>query len=175
MGAGGQAWLHLVKGNRRKHRRMCDRCFCHIKSRTSFLHTKVYYQTFGGYWLTWCLSFWSWLSSPLLGYSDREPKCNQWFDNQVIWWYHLIISDILSENVYKTFTRKSSKTDREGLSLTSEYHFSPTVFRFSVLPFLNLFCLPEFKLFLNCLLWIDKARAEDKTYVWLSVRWKTKN
>jgi hypothetical protein len=25
-----------------------------------------------------------------------------------------------------------------------------------------------------CLLLIDKARAKDKTYIWLSVRWKTK-
>ena len=32
-----------------------------------------------------------------------------------------------------------------------------------------------FKLRRNCcLLLIDKARAKDKTYVWLSVRWKTK-
>ncbi len=27
---------------------------------------------------------------------------------------------------------------------------------------------------LRCLLLIDKARAKDKTYIWLSVRWKTK-
>ena len=26
-----------------------------------------------------------------------------------------------------------------------------------------------------CLLWIDQARAKDKTYIWVSVRWKTKN
>ena len=25
------------------------------------------------------------------------------------------------------------------------------------------------------LLWIDKARAKEKTYIWVSVRWKTKN
>ncbi len=28
---------------------------------------------------------------------------------------------------------------------------------------------------LRCLLWIDKARVQDKTYIWVSVRWKTKN
>jgi hypothetical protein len=27
----------------------------------------------------------------------------------------------------------------------------------------------------SCLLFIDKARAKDKTYIWVSVRWKTKN
>ena len=26
-----------------------------------------------------------------------------------------------------------------------------------------------------CLLWIDKVRAKDKTYIWVSVWWKTKN
>ncbi len=26
----------------------------------------------------------------------------------------------------------------------------------------------------TCLLLIEKARAKDKTYIWLSVRWKTK-
>ena len=26
-----------------------------------------------------------------------------------------------------------------------------------------------------CLLWIDKTRAKDKTYIWVSVWWKTKN
>jgi len=27
----------------------------------------------------------------------------------------------------------------------------------------------------RCLLWIDKARAKDKTYIWVSVWWKTTN
>ncbi len=27
----------------------------------------------------------------------------------------------------------------------------------------------------SCLLWIDKTRTKDKTYFWMSVRWKTKN
>jgi hypothetical protein len=27
----------------------------------------------------------------------------------------------------------------------------------------------------SCLLWVDKARAKDKTYIWVSVWWKTKN
>ncbi len=26
-----------------------------------------------------------------------------------------------------------------------------------------------------CLIWIKKARAKDKTYIWVSVRWKSKN
>ena len=30
------------------------------------------------------------------------------------------------------------------------------------------------KFFELCLLWIDKTRAKDKTYIWVSVRWKTK-
>jgi hypothetical protein len=32
--------------------------------------------------------------------------------------------------------------------------------------FLGMYC---------CLLWIDKSRVKDKTYKWMSVRWKTKN
>jgi len=31
------------------------------------------------------------------------------------------------------------------------------------------------KLVVNCLLWIDKARAKDKMYIWVSMRWKTTN
>jgi hypothetical protein len=26
-----------------------------------------------------------------------------------------------------------------------------------------------------CLLWIDEVKAKDKTYIWVSVWWKTKN
>jgi hypothetical protein len=88
------------------------KCLDRDRQNTSWLKTSrrwssehfVMFGTFGGYWLTWFPSFWSWLSSPLLAYSDREPKCNQWFDNQVIRWYHLIISDVnpvkLTEKVY---------------------------------------------------------------------------
>ena len=28
--------------------------------------------------------------------------------------------------------------------------------------------------FVCCLLWVDKTRAKDKAYIWVSVRWKTK-
>jgi hypothetical protein len=33
---------------------------------------------------------------------------------------------------------------------------------------------PSF-IFICCLLWIDKVRGKDKTYIWVSVWWKTKN
>jgi hypothetical protein len=29
--------------------------------------------------------------------------------------------------------------------------------------------------YIFCLLWIDKARAKDKIYIWVSVWWKTTN
>jgi hypothetical protein len=32
--------------------------------------------------------------------------------------------------------------------------------------YINVYC---------CLLWIDKVRPTEKTYIWVSVRWKTKN
>ena len=35
-------------------------------------------------------------------------------------------------------------------------------------------CLP-WDTWESCLLWIDKTRAKDKTYIWVSVWWKTKN
>ncbi len=31
------------------------------------------------------------------------------------------------------------------------------------------------QLFILCLLWIKKVRTKDKTYIWVSVWWKTKN
>ena len=69
---------------------------------------------------------------------------------------------------------------------------APSIFKFTriaaalarVLPILDLSCArkaPRLKVkcpplvccLLCCLLWIDKARAKDKTYIWVSVRWKT--
>jgi hypothetical protein len=36
-------------------------------------------------------------------------------------------------------------------------------------------CCPSLILVDLCLLWIKKARVKDKTYIWVSVWWKTKN
>ena len=53
---------------------------------------RVTIKLFLGYWLTWLLSIWAWLSSPLI-IRQRTEIQYQLFDYQVIWHYHSTISD----------------------------------------------------------------------------------
>ena len=63
----------------------------------------------------------------------------KWFDYQVIWHYHLIISDSAMCNVYKTFTHKSNKPDSSHWLTPYDNHLLCTLSPTNLLPTVGYF------------------------------------
>ncbi len=69
----------------------------------------------------WLLSFWAWLSSPLM-IRQRAEIQYQWFDYQVVWHYHLRISD---SGIWKRLQNVYSQIKKNRLNPLSQPIWQP--------------------------------------------------
>jgi hypothetical protein len=106
--------------------------------------------------MSWTRSFFSIFSK--LDFNNKQKNSN-WgvsgfdfdenFDYEDFYTSWFVISVFYTITTFHSFIRSRHPTSRLDPSLV----FSP----------------------LRCLLWINKARVKEKTYMWALVRWKTKN